>query len=100
MSNLWPETIGFVQEHSGWAMPIVFVLAFCESFAFISLIVPATVILLGVGGIIGATRMEFGAIWLAAALGAVAGDWLAYDLALRFRGKITHVWPLTRDPAL
>ena len=100
MSNFGQATIAFVQDHTGWATPIVFVLAFCESFAFISLIVPATIILFAVGGTIGASGIEFGATWLAAALGAVAGDWLAYYLALRFRGKITHSWPLARNPAL
>ncbi len=100
MSDLGPATIAFVQEHSGYAAPIVFVLAFCESFAFVSLIVPATVILFGVGGMIGASRIEFGAIWLAAALGAVAGDWLAYDLAIRFEAKIAHWWPLAHDPTV
>jgi membrane protein DedA with SNARE-associated domain len=100
MRDLGEATIAFVQSHSGWAAPIVFVLAFCESFAFISLIVPATVILFGVGGMVGASKIEFGAIWIAAALGAVAGDWLAYDLALRFKGMIAHWWPLARDPGL
>ncbi len=87
MSDLSEATIAFVQSHSGWVAPIVFVLAFCESFAFVSLIVPATVILFGVGGMVGASRIEFGVIWLAAALGAVVGDWLAYDLALQFQGN-------------
>ena len=78
----------------------MFVLAFCESFAFISLVVPATVILFAVGGLIGASGLEFWSIWLAAVLGAIAGDWLAYELAMRFEDKIVRMWPLSRDPAL
>ena len=77
----------------------MFVLAFCESFAFISLVVPATVILFAVGGLIGASGLEFWSIWLAAVLGAIAGDWLAYELAMRFEDKIVRMWPLSRDPA-
>jgi membrane protein DedA with SNARE-associated domain len=100
MNDFTLSTIEFLRNHSDWAAPIVFVLAFCESFAFISLIVPATVILFGVGGIIGVSGIEFWPIWLASVLGAIAGDWLAYDLALRFEGKIVHTWPLSRDPAL
>jgi hypothetical protein len=42
MSDFGQAIIMFVQSHSPWAAPIVFVLAFCESFAFVSLIVPAT----------------------------------------------------------
>jgi membrane protein DedA with SNARE-associated domain len=100
VNDLAQSTIAFVQSHSGWAAPIVLALAFCESFAFVSLIVPATVILFGVGGLIGASGIDFWPIWLAAVLGAVAGDWLAYDLVLRFEDKIVHLWPLSRDPSL
>ena len=46
MNDLAQAAIGLVQTHRDWAAPIVFALAFCESFAFISLVVPATVILL------------------------------------------------------
>jgi hypothetical protein len=33
--------VDFVREHQAWAAPIVFALAFMESLAFISLLVPA-----------------------------------------------------------
>jgi len=100
MSEFASATVTFVQSHSAWAAPIVFILAFCESFAFVSLIVPATVILFGIGGLIGASGIDFWPIWITAVLGAVAGDWLAYALAFRFKAKIAHVWPLSRDPKL
>ena len=100
MNDIVHATIGLVQSHRDWAAKIVFVLAFCESFAFISLVVPTTVILFAIGGLIGASGIEFWSIWLAAVLGAIAGDWLAYDLAMRFEDKIVRMWPLSRDPAL
>ena len=99
MSGAAQATITLVQSHNDWAAPIVFVLAFCESFAFISLVVPATVILFGIGGLIGASGIEFWPIWLAAVFGAIAGDWLAYDLAMRFENKIVRMWPFSRNPA-
>jgi membrane protein DedA with SNARE-associated domain len=92
--------IELVRSHSEWAAPIVFVLAFCESFAFVSLLVPATVILFGIGGVIGLSGIEFWSIWLAAAVGAAVGDWLAYGLAVRFKAGIVRIWPLSRDPRL
>jgi membrane protein DedA with SNARE-associated domain len=85
LANLIQSTITFMQDHPGWAGPVVFLLAFCESFGFISLVVPATGILLAVGGLVAAARFEFGPIWLAATSGAIVGDWLAYELAHRFK---------------
>lgn len=49
----------FVKEHEIWAVPIVFLLAFGESLAFISLLIPATVILLGLGALIGESGLLF-----------------------------------------
>src|SRR6185437_5272916 len=46
MDYLVRSTIAFVHDHQAWGVPIVFILAFCESFAFVSLVVPATGILL------------------------------------------------------
>jgi membrane protein DedA with SNARE-associated domain len=90
----------FVRDHESWAAPIVFVLAFGESLAFISLLLPATVILFGIGGLIGATGIGFWPIWLAAAVGAALGDWLSYWLGYRYKHEIARLWPLSRHPDL
>jgi membrane protein DedA with SNARE-associated domain len=100
MSGFTQSTIAFIQDHGAWGVPIVFGLAFCESFAFISLMVPATAILFGVGGLMGAAGIDFWSIWTAAALGAIAGDWLAYEFAFRFKERIIQAWPLSRHATL
>ena len=100
MDNLVRSTIAFVHDHQAWGVPIVFVLAFCESFAFVSLLVPATGILLGVGGLIAAAELGFWPMWFAAALGVIVGDWLAYWLALYFKDRVLRTWPLAGNPDL
>jgi membrane protein DedA with SNARE-associated domain len=100
MASFAQSAVAFVQNHHDWAGPIVFALAFCESFAFVSLFVPATVILVGLGGLIGAAGLAFWPIWIAAVLGAIAGDWLAYDLALRLKDQVIAAWPLSLYPGL
>ena len=97
----WVQSIiEFVRHNQGWAAPIVFVLAFAESLAFISLIAPATVILWGIGALIGAAGLAFWPIWFAAAIGAALGDWLSYWLGFHFHDKIEKMWPLTKYPDL
>jgi membrane protein DedA with SNARE-associated domain len=100
MNALVRSTIAFVEDHRAWTVPIVFVLAFCESFAFVSLLVPATAVLLGLGGLIAAAQFSFWPIWAAAVLGAIGGDWLAYWLALVFKDRMLQTWPLVRHPDL
>lgn len=92
--------IDFVRQNHWWALPVVFALAFGESLAFISLFVPAWAILVAIGALINASGIVFWPIWLAAALGAAAGDWLSYWFGNKFKEPIAHVWPLSRYPDL
>ena len=73
--------VEFVKLHRVWAAPIVFMLAFGESLAFISLVLPFWGILVAIGTIMGATgNVDFWLIMVAAAVGAALGDWLSYWL--------------------
>ena len=90
--------VEFVRTNQAWAPLIVAGLAFGESLAFISLLLPATVILVAVGALIGATGIQFVPIMVSAALGAALGDWVSYWLGLKFEHTIAKMWPLSRHP--
>lgn len=90
----------FLRAHQAWAPFIVGALAFAESLAFLSFLVPSTVLLLGVGALIGASGLEFWPIWLGAAVGAILGDWISYVIGYRFKHAALGVWPLSRYPSL
>ncbi|VTP59853.1 Inner membrane protein yabI [Serratia rubidaea] len=89
-----------VRQHEGWAIPIIFFLAFGESLAFLSLLLPATVILLALGALIGESGIAFWPIWAAAAAGAFFGDWLSYWVGYHYQDRVAHMWPLSRNPQL
>jgi membrane protein DedA with SNARE-associated domain len=92
--------IEFVRSHQAWAAPIVFALAFGESLAFVSLVLPAWAALVGIGALIGAGGLDFVSIWIAASIGAALGDWLSYWIGAKFKTSIAQVWPLSRHPTL
>jgi membrane protein DedA with SNARE-associated domain len=100
VGNLSEIVLTFVRDHAAWAPPIVCALAFGESLAFISLLLPATAILLGAGGLVGASGMGFWPIWFAAVLGAVLGDWVSYWLGFHYKDVLARTWPLSRHPHL
>jgi membrane protein DedA with SNARE-associated domain len=100
MDQLQHAVLAFVKDHEVWATPIVFVLAFGESLAIISLLLPATAILFGVGGLIGAAGIGFWPIWVAAAAGAALGDWVSYWLGYHYQYAIAQLWPMSRHPDL
>ncbi|PSJ59903.1 DedA family protein [Pseudaminobacter soli (ex Li et al. 2025)] len=92
--------IAFTQENASWAPYIVFALAFAESMAIVSLLVPAWGILIGIGALVGISELDFWPVWLGAALGAIVGDWLSYLFGYHFKDSATKVWPLSRHPAM
>jgi membrane protein DedA with SNARE-associated domain len=92
--------IEFVRQNQAWAAPIVFALAFGESLAFISLVLPAWAALVGIGALIQATGLSFWPIWIAASIGAALGDWLSYWIGFKLEKAVYHMWPLSRHPDL
>jgi membrane protein DedA with SNARE-associated domain len=99
MNEFVRQTVAFVQEHQGWAAPLLFALAFCESFAFIAVWIPFVSILIAVGAVLGASGLSFWPAWLGAILGAFAAQWLAYEMAFRLKGRVMRLWPLSRNEA-
>lgn len=98
---IWGDQIvEFVKANQSWAPYIVFVLAFGESLAFISLLLPAWAALLGIGALIMAGGINFWPIWIAASLGAALGDWLSYWIGQKLEHTVQHIWPLSRHPDL
>lgn len=100
MDAFGQELLAVVRDNAALAVPLTFVIAFCESVALVSFLVPATVLLIGLGAIIGTGAVEFVPVWIAAAAGAVSGDALSYWLGRRLKGRVWTVWPLSRDPGL
>src|SRR5690349_22200029 len=92
--------IAFVRDNQQWTILIVGVLAFGESLAVISLLLPATAILLGIGALIGAGGVAFWPIWLAAAISAFLGDWLSYVIGQKIGWRVVEIWPLRRRPEI
>src|SRR5215475_2143000 len=87
-----------VRANQGWAAPIVFLLAFGESLAFLSLLFPAWGALVAIGALIGASGISFYPVWIAGSLGAALGDWVSYWFGFRYKEQVAQMWPLSRYP--
>ena len=94
------QLVAFARENAAWAPAIMFALAFGESLAFISLLLPAWGALVALGALIGTSGISFWPVWVAAALGAALGDWLSYWIGQKLEYRVQHIWPLSRHPDL
>ncbi|WP_367680408.1 DedA family protein [Candidatus Fukatsuia anoeciicola] len=100
LNNIITYIIDFIHAHKIWVIPIIFFLAFSESLSFFSLFLPATVILLGFGALIGKSGISFWLIWVTATTGAFFGDWLSYWIGFHYKDRVNTLWPLSRNPLL
>jgi membrane protein DedA with SNARE-associated domain len=100
MDDVAQPLLEFIKAHSDWAALVMFVTAFGESFAFISLLFPGTTVLIAAGTLLSAGTLPYASILIGAILGAVFGDSVSYWLGRSFGGSIARVWPFTRHPDL
>lgn len=95
--------VTFVRDHEEWTPVVVFLVAFGESFAFLSLIVPGTAILAGVAALLAASGIEMHVVApaiLAAGLGGSLGYAISFWLGRYFKDSVPNIWPFSSRPHL
>jgi membrane protein DedA with SNARE-associated domain len=100
VSDLTARVANFITDHGVWAGPIIGVLSFGESMAVIGLFIPATTVMLAIGGLIGAGVLDAGPIIFWAIAGAIVGDWVSYWMGRRIGPSIYYRWPLKGHRAM
>lgn len=98
MDSLITAAIDFATAHRAWAGPLAFLFALLETLPILSILIPSTAILVGVGAVVATGALEFTPIWIGAALGSILGSVSSYWLGLRygrmiFRSKILRSQP-------
>lgn len=92
------QLVDFTRENAAWAPAVMFALAFAESLAFVSLLIPAWGALVAIGALIGTSGVSFWPVWIGASLGAALGDWVSYWIGQKLEYSVQHIWPLSRHP--
>lgn len=97
----WVEaTLHFIAHHGAWAGPIVFALAFAESIAFVSLLVPFTAAIISAGALVGAGTLDPWIIVPWGIAGAAAGDAVSYWIGRYFEERVPRLWPFRNHPEM
>ena len=78
MDALIAQAGQFIQLHQAWAGPIIFLMTFGESMLIIGILLPATVLLMMSGGLVGSGTLPMMPILLWGYAGAILGDALSY----------------------
>lgn len=100
MQGLIDQMIAAIGAHSGWAGPILLVFAFGESFVGLSLILPATTVLVAAGTLIQSGTLSPWDVIPWAIAGAILGDAVSYWIGLWLENRVERIWPFSRHPHL
>jgi membrane protein DedA with SNARE-associated domain len=100
MEDLAQPLLALIKEHEGWAVAMMFITGFGESFAFLSLLFPGTTLLIAAGTLMKTGTLPYLPVMVGSIVGAVFGDSVSYWIGRRFGGGIGRVWPFRRNPEL
>ncbi len=92
--------VEFVRQHQVWGPLLIGLLAFGESIAVISLFIPATIVIITTGGLIGLGELPLWPFCAGAAIGAALGDILSYELGRYYGPAVLKLWPFCNYPKL
>ncbi|MDQ0511285.1 DedA family protein [Ancylobacter amanitiformis] len=83
-----------MQSHDYLVPVVVGIIAFGESLVLLGLVIPATALMLAIGGLIGSGMVEPIPVIAGAIVGAVAGDIVSYWFGRWVGPRVVHRWPL------
>ncbi len=98
MERYFEPIIAFARTHEEWALAIAFLVAAAESIVVVSWFVPSTAIFIVLASLGGVADQSVIALWLAAGLGAAAGDWVSFGLGYHYGAPVKRSWPFSRYP--
>lgn len=100
VANFVQALVDLIETNPGLALLIVFLVSVGEALFVIGLFVPASVVLVAAGTLIGMGKLPFAPIFLCASLGAVAGDAMSFWFGQIWKERVREVWPISRYTSL
>jgi membrane protein DedA with SNARE-associated domain len=101
MESSWLQVVlDWVQMHpnaTGW---LIFFVALGESLLLVGILLPGAAILVGLGTLVGLGVVDFKVAWIAASLGAFAGDGISFWIGHHYKKGLLKIWPMYKFPKL
>ncbi|TEA78053.1 DedA family protein [Allopusillimonas ginsengisoli] len=97
MNQYLDPLLAFVEANHDYAGPVLALLTLGESLLVIGIIIPASVVMLVMGGLIGSGMVEAAPVLLWGIAGAIVGDAISYFIGRWLGPTLLHTWPLNRQ---
>ena len=94
------QLLDFVGLHPTLAIAAAFLVSAVEALPIIGLFSPSTVVLVGIGGLVGLGKVSFWPVFIATILGATIGDATSYWAGRIYKERFAEIWPFSRHQGL
>jgi len=98
--QIWDNLLQWVALYPLATYLAIFLISLSESLALVGLLVPGTVMMIGIGALAGSGAISLKITLLAAMAGAVSGDGISYWLGHHYHQGIKKLWPFRTHPQL
>jgi membrane protein DedA with SNARE-associated domain len=98
MSDIAVPILDIIKVHPEWAMVLIALTAFGESFLFVSLLFPGTAVLVAAGGLTATGVLHPLQVIAAGIFGGILGDAASFWLGQKFGGALPKLWPFRGHP--
>jgi membrane protein DedA with SNARE-associated domain/membrane-associated phospholipid phosphatase len=94
------DFLNFIGLHPNLAIVAAFLVSAGEALPIIGLFSPSTVVLVGIGGLVGLGKVSFWPVFIATILGATIGDAISYWTGRIYKDGLVEIWPFSRHHGL
>jgi membrane protein DedA with SNARE-associated domain/membrane-associated phospholipid phosphatase len=94
------DFINFTGLHPNLAIAAAFLVSAGEALPIIGLFSPSTVVLVGIGGLVGLGKAPFWPVFISTVIGASIGDAISYWTGRVYKEHLVEIWPFSRHPGL
>jgi len=99
-AQIWNNLLLWVSLYPLATYLAIFLISLSESLALVGLLVPGTVMMVGIGALAGTGVISLKITLLAAMAGAISGDGISYWLGHHYHQGIKELWPFHTHPQL
>ncbi|HEX7789434.1 MAG TPA: DedA family protein [Afipia sp.] len=100
MTSYLHELIALVSLHAGWAYAAIFLAALLEAVPIFGSLIPGSTIIVALSALVPGGSLRLAPVLVAAIVGALIGDGLAYLVGRRSQREVLTSWPLSKYPAV
>lgn len=100
MTAYLQQLLSFIGLHPNLAIAAAFLVSMGEALPIVGLFSPSTVVLVGIGGLIGLGKVSFWPAFIATILGAAIGDAISYWTGRIYKERLVEIWPFSHHQGL